>query len=1183
MYVMCEEVRLEEDPAMVLEQPQDPKEYRSPEEVAQKGFMSMWRTNEWKDFAKRYGANLIHFDQGPMGHEVRKPTTLAVISLDELNQLQDVRGKGTGPQTEAGNQIPRPRETMEMNERIAQSKLWASWAPGLKAAIAEALRRWLFSNAPPRDVIEPNEKLKAQVMAVGEVALQQWKQHFLNDHMPARRDCSHCLRAQGRSRPHKRVEHPESFTLSLDLSGRMEKGRDQMPGSCKYVLVGVYTFPVTKSGKSILPQPGEDEPQDQPIPPPDDPALGGELALIPDPLAPDDPNPPQAENPEAEAPEDPLHEEALPDPGEPDEDVRHANSMYETWMRLVHEAKDVTVRNLTFTEPVQDRNVQNILPAIARIYARLRSLGCPVYRVHSDRAKEFISKQTKSWFLDRGIVQTMTPGSAYKTNGRVESEMNMIKKGIRTLISAGACPLERWPLAARQVGERRLRNQLSQSGWPVGRLLCFGAKAYALKKSWQDRYVQWRNCREEVVVWGPAIGTSITTTTYYVKSMTTDRCFYTDDVVIPQDALPDPNAAGADPGGDLPHLPEREDHQQAQPLFENGVPKRRLRQKTTPPAIRLSMLHIEGEKMLVEKYYNSFEFLQPPDPDDQALLRAPSEDSWTLATESTPKAPLPDDDENGGEGRVNDVEEKTKSSGSSEVERYDGGGEWEEAPNNRDGGSSPMASTCPHIMTKAQALETMHCNLADYIIEGLGRIDGSSNEQMWNFPMIHKALLTKVELEEQLHALDDQARADQQRHMNDEFLVTKTVSNKEVRDHLDDWKASIVAEYEQLVNTKKAVKPMKRTDLQAMAAAEGKDLEILPAKMVHTRKAGSGAYRSRAVVCGNYQSPTDESTYAGGADGTQVRTMLRVSAMKKWKVASTDIRTAFLNAPRRNGSRLVAMEVPYIYKLLGLAGEDEVWLILLAMYGLQASPRDWCCHRDETIPTFTWNRHRNGCDVEGYFKKTKDDNVWRLEERDLESGHIAWTGLMSVYVDDILLSGEEEAVQGALRALSSTWAMSSVEWAGINQPLKYCGFEISEDPNGDGLHVNQQMYVQEMLQRWHINESFEFPNYKVAEDEECEENPDPNLVRTAQAMAGSLRWLSTRTRPDLAHGVATMSRLMTKAPHRAVVIGTSIMKYLKGNPGIGLHYTTNVPDDWGAHGQLKVQRTNLLLEVFCWS
>ena len=75
----------------------------------------------------------------------------------------------------------------------------------------------------------------------------------------------------------------------------------------------------------------------------------------------------------------------------------------------------------------------------------------------------------------------MTPGSAYKTNGRVESEMNMVKKGVRTLIAAGACPLERWPLAARQVGERRLRHQLAQAGWPVGKLLRFGARAYALK------------------------------------------------------------------------------------------------------------------------------------------------------------------------------------------------------------------------------------------------------------------------------------------------------------------------------------------------------------------------------------------------------------------------------------------------------------------------------------------------------------------------------------------------------------------------------------------------------------------------------------------------------------------------------------------------------------------------------
>ena len=216
----------------------------------------------------------------------------------------------------------------------------------------------------------------------------------------------------------------------------------------------------------------------------------------------------------------------------------------------------------------------------------------------------------------------------------------------------------------------------------------------------------------------------------------------------------------------------------------------------------------------------------------------------------------------------------------------------------------------------------------------------------------------------------------------------------------------------------------------------------------------------------------------------------------------------------------------------------------------------------------------------GSFEKTKDENVWRLEELD-ESGFIHWNGLMSVYVDDILVTGEEFAVHGALQALSGVWTTSSVEWAGVDKPLKYCGFEISEDAKGDGFHVNQHMYEQEMLQRWNVDEGVEYPHYKVAEDQEVEESPDPNDVRTAQAMAGSLLWLSSRTRPDLAHGVATMSRLMTKAPVKATQIGTTLMKYVKGNPGVGVRYTTNVPDDWGAHGQLKVKRSDLLLEIFC--
>jgi len=50
---------------------------------------------------------------------------------------------------------------------------------------------------------------------------------------------------------------------------------------------------------------------------------------------------------------------------------------------------------------------------------------------------------------------------------------------------------------------------------------------------------------------------------------------------------------------------------------------------------------------------------------------------------------------------------------------------------------------------------------------------------------------------------------------------------------------------------------------------------------------------------------------------------------------------------------------------------------------------------------------------------------------------------MSVYVDDILhilLAGEEEAVQGAMRALSRPWAMSSVELGGSQQTAQVLWF-----------------------------------------------------------------------------------------------------------------------------------------------
>ena len=58
-----------------------------------------------------------------------------------------------------------------------------------------------------------------------------------------------------------------------------------------------------------------------------------------------------------------------------------------------------------------------------------------------------------------------------------------------------------------------------------------------------------------------------------------------------------------------------------------------------------------------------------------------------------------------------------------------------------------------------------------------------------------------------------------------------------------------------------------------------------------------------------------------------------------------------------------------------------------------------------------------------------------------------------------------------------------------------------------------------------------------------------------------------------------MSRLVTKNPKKSLEIGHILLKYLRGNPG-EMHFPSTLPNQWGAWGQLKVQRHAKLLEVF---
>lgn len=160
-----------------------------------------------------------------------------------------------------------------------------------------------------------------------------------------------------------------------------------------------------------------------------------------------------------------------------------------------------------------------------------------------------------------------------------------------------------------------------------------------------------------------------------------------------------------------------------------------------------------------------------------------------------------------------------------------------------------------------------------------------------------------------------------------DVLQTVTVPLNEVRAEIDHWEEAMLKEYNSLVHETKAIEPVKLEDLNQ------ESIEFVPGKLVTVRKAGpdGGKKKCRAVVCGNLLQgdldPPPGSPYASGADGILIRAALSYAVERRWGIATTDIRTAFLHAPRPklNESREVIVIPPKILVTGGVCAPNERW------------------------------------------------------------------------------------------------------------------------------------------------------------------------------------------------------------------------------------------------------------------
>ena len=439
LWMMAEEARTRMDakskgrelpPAYLMESPRDPATYME-SQALEEDMPSFWNFKEIQDVMVTMNAKLITMDQGPVGHVKRKPTSLMVANMPDMDELNGIAGDGIGQ-----------KSANSLQERLSQSREWSTWAPGLVAAIQLSLKRYL-QRLGTLEAATGNEQ-----PALQRLDMEAWKKHVQNQHQPYRRDCRRCMEMMGMDAPHRRTcGDRAAHCLSYDIVGPMPEGEDVGLGTrAKYLLVATVAIP-------RLPREAPDDEEDR--------ELDGEDG---DPL--------------------PLEEEQDGDehPRPDDDQVRRMNGDWEKHIKDLGEP--VGVQNVTLVEPLESRSQLDVTKVATRIFCRFKAMGLQMIRVHTDRECAFLSRSFQTFCRRFGLYQTMTGGDEGPSNGRIECEVNQVKRRLRLLIKESGLDRKWWPGIARYVGEERLRRQCAHLGVPSTALLPIGGRVTVKTKRW---------------------------------------------------------------------------------------------------------------------------------------------------------------------------------------------------------------------------------------------------------------------------------------------------------------------------------------------------------------------------------------------------------------------------------------------------------------------------------------------------------------------------------------------------------------------------------------------------------------------------------------------------------------------------------------------------------------------------
>ena len=327
--------------------------------------------------------------------------------------------------------------------------------------------------------------------------------------------------------------------------------------------------------------------------------------------------------------------------------------------------------------------------------------------------------------------------------------------------------------------------------------------------------------------------------------------------------------------------------------------------------------------------------------------------------------------------------------------------------------------------------------------------------------------------------------------------------------------------------------------------------------------------KARLVACGNFQNNefAKDELSTENVPSWIVRPMYHKLAQEPtWIAGAADISTAFLNTVLRRGEAPL-LDPPAILKRLKLVPHGVKYLPLRALYGLRISPKEWAKDRDSTLNGSVLEP-REGDEMPAVRLEPLDicEGLWRLI--DVASGQV--TGLLTLYVDDVLVVGCPEMVSRCLEFIGQKWAMKlqgfisreerTIKCGSLGQlerktELVFLGVQMSFNMEGDVIISQRAWILQELHRRqWlHLKGCATLPQLELNDDEVKDEAYEQNKLE-CQRELGTLLWMSTRSRPDIASTVGILASELTHRPKRVLQLIRHVWRYIRGTLNVCLTY-----------------------------